>query len=308
MHREKGVIKLFIFLVLITFIAASCRKDDDGYEKEKVRLEQYLIDNNYTDIEPTPSGIYHIMKSPGTGPNPDLDDHVRIGFTASLIDGVIYETSYEEVAIDNDLYRENVFYGPVKFKLGRLSIAGLVEGLTMMKEGETAKIIVPSHLAFGSVEQQVIPAYSTLIYVVELLDVISNPEEHEQKLLDSFLLDNNITVEPSPQTGMYHVETKIGAGDPVTSSSTVLAEIKGYLLDGRVFYNTRYNGSEPREITIASSGFLPSILEGMMQMREGGESTIIIPWYSAYGAQGSDDGRIPPFSTIVYDIDIIEVN
>lgn len=294
-------------ITLVVFLLNSCEKSDQREEDERIRLKEYLVDNGYSQIEPTSSGLYHVILLPGNGPSPENSDFIRITFTASLINGTIFETSDEEIARSSGIFDEEVFYGPTKFMLGDLnSPSGLKEGLGLMKEKGKSRMIIPSNLAFGSIDFGLIPPYSTLIYDIELLDVISDPVAHEQGLLESYLQVNDITVLPT-SLGVYYIEIEEGVGETPLLTSVVTLHITGSLLDGRVFYSSEDSSTGPLDVNLTTSNFLPAILDGIMSMRKNGKLKIIVPWDQGYGEEGSRDGVIPPYSTIIFEIELLEI-
>ena len=306
MHT-KNVLTRMLSLMLFAFIVYSCEKTDQREEEEQIRLQEYLIENGYTSIEPTASGLYHVILNQGDGPQPESTDFIRISFTATLIDGTVFETSDEETAQSSGIFNEDVFYGPMKFQLVNLgSPVGLREGLLLMNEKGKSRFIIPSNLAFGSNDFGIIKPYSTLIYDVELLDVISDPVAHEQGLLDAYLLDNEITGPPT-SSGIYYIETEEGIGEQPLNTSVVTVHITGSLLDGRVFYSSKDSSTGPIDVDMAATNFLPAILEGIHKMKKNGKSMLVVPWDQGYGEEGSGDGVIPPFSTIIFDIELIEI-
>jgi FKBP-type peptidyl-prolyl cis-trans isomerase FkpA len=300
--------KTLIIVLLGLYTFSSCNKEDSRIEEEKVKLQEYLDANGYNNIEPTNSGLYHVVISDGDGVSPERTDYVNINFTASLVDGTVFETSDRALAVARNILREDKLYGPAKFPLETLGILGLREGILLMKEGGRSKLIIPSNLGFGSTDYGTIPPYSTLIYEVELLDVISDPEEHEQGLLDQFVAENEIVEEPT-ESGLYYIETEAGTGDLPEINSVIKIHYTGSLLDGREFDTSR-TGSNPSPISFAldSPNIIPGMIEGIKKMREGGKARIIIPWDIGYGAQGSAEGIIPPYSTLVFDIELVEID
>ena len=292
-------------MLMGSFLLFSCNKDEDGSEKEMIRLKQYLSDQGYSDIEQTESGFYHIILNEGEGANPLFTDFIRINFTGSLIDGTVFETSDEDIAKAHDLYHPDRVFGPAKFELGRLGITGLVEGILLMKQGETSRIIIPSKLGFGSSDHGIVPPYSTLIYDVELLDVIRDPEKHEQRLLEGFLAENNIQPEALTESGFYYIEKEEGTGSLPRGISIIDVHAIGTFLDGRVFYST-YDSS-PLVVYMDKDDFIPAFQEGLMKMKKGGKSRLVIPWDIAYGEGGSSNGVIPPYSTLVFDLEVLAI-
>jgi len=155
-----------VFLVAIfgfVTVIQSCVKGIDAEAEEKRLLQQYLDVNNIT-VDPTASGLYYIEEEEGTGVAPEIGDTVSINYVTQNVVGKIYDTNIEEKAKEYNIWDMNRTYEPFRFEVGDSSIIlGLNEGITYMKEGGIATIIMPSHLAYFD--------YMTLVFFVELLAV-----------------------------------------------------------------------------------------------------------------------------------------
>jgi FKBP-type peptidyl-prolyl cis-trans isomerase len=128
---------------------------------EDRQIEDYLARYHWNAIQ-TPTGLRFLRYHEGKGMVAVEGSQVRINFRVSLINGV-------------ECYSSEID-GAKEFVLGRSNeINGLEEGLLMMKVGDKAKLVIPSHLAFGLPgDEEKIPMRATLIYDVELLSV-QNP-------------------------------------------------------------------------------------------------------------------------------------
>jgi len=145
----KNRIWLFAFLVL--FVNA-CSKENP-WDVEREAREKYLADNNIT-VTPTSSGLYYIEAVRGTGAQADPNDRVRVRYKGTYLDGNEFDS------------------GIYEFILGRGEvIKGWDEGISFMKEGGKATLIIPSDLAYGPYGYGEIPGYTTLVFEVELLSV-----------------------------------------------------------------------------------------------------------------------------------------
>jgi peptidylprolyl isomerase len=107
----------------------------------------------------TDSGLQYIDVEEGTGETPQAGQTVAVHYTGWLTDGTKFDSSLDRGT-------------PFSFVLGAGQvIAGWDEGLATMKVGGERRLILPPELAYGEVQWGTIPANSTLIFDVELLEV-----------------------------------------------------------------------------------------------------------------------------------------
>ena len=59
---------------------------------------------------------------------------------------------------------------------------------------------------------------------------------------------------------------------------------------------------------MSETDIIPGVIEGIKKMRKGGKATFIIPWDSGYGADGWIEQKIPPYSTLIYEVEIINIH
>lgn len=128
-------------------------------KEETGKLQSYLKANKIT-VRPTASGLYYIEQHKGTGPQAVAGKKVKVHYTGTLINGKKFDSSLDRKE-------------PFEFILGQGQvIPGWEEGLSMMKKGGKAKLIIPSKLAYGeNGRMPTIPPSATLVFEVELLDV-----------------------------------------------------------------------------------------------------------------------------------------
>ena len=105
-----------------------------------------------------PSGLQYEVLRPGAGAKPTRHDNVTTHYHGTLIDGTVFDSSYERGE-------------PATFPVGGV-IAGWTEALQLMKPGDKWMLYIPFHLGYGSQSTGKIPAYSDLIFQVELLQVV----------------------------------------------------------------------------------------------------------------------------------------
>jgi FKBP-type peptidyl-prolyl cis-trans isomerase FklB len=129
----------------------------DYIEQNKVFLEQNAKKDS---VISTPSGLQYIVLKEGNGKKPTMNDRIRVHYTGTLIDGTVFDSSYKR----NE---------PAEFSVGQV-IPGWTEALQLMSVGSKFRVFIPENLAYGGQSPQgsAIKPYSTLIFVVELLDIL----------------------------------------------------------------------------------------------------------------------------------------
>jgi FKBP-type peptidyl-prolyl cis-trans isomerase len=142
-------------------------------EEEKKLLSDY-IDKNKITQKAEESGLIVIVSKEGKGSQPKAGDTVVVNYTGMLLDGKVFDTSLESVAKANNIFQNGRKYEPFKFPLGMgMVIPGWEEGISKLKKGSKARFIIPSSIAYGANgAPPVIPPFSTLIFDVELVNVI----------------------------------------------------------------------------------------------------------------------------------------
>ncbi|MDY7561936.1 FKBP-type peptidyl-prolyl cis-trans isomerase [Pseudomonas sp. 10B1] len=119
----------------------------------------YLAENGKRDgVTTLPSGLQFEVLTAGEGTQPSIDDQVRTHYHGTLIDGTVFDSSYDRGE-------------PAEFPVGGV-IAGWTEALQLMKAGSKWRLHVPSELAYGAQGAGSIAPHTVLVFDVELLDVL----------------------------------------------------------------------------------------------------------------------------------------
>ena len=109
-------------------------------------------------VKVLPSGLQYKVITEGTGATPTADDKVKTHYRGTLIDGTEFDSSYKRNQ-------------PAEFAVKGV-IKGWTEALQLMKEGAKWELYVPADLAYGERGRPGIPPNSTLIFEIELLEVV----------------------------------------------------------------------------------------------------------------------------------------
>lgn len=109
-----------------------------------------------------------------------------------------------------------------------------------------------------------------------------------------------VTVLPS---GLQYQVIKEGYGRKPQATNSVKCHYEGMLTDGTLFDSSLQRG-EPA--TFPLNGVIAGWTEGLQLMKEGAKYRFFIPYHLAYGEHGAGQ-QIPPFSALVFDVELIEV-
>lgn len=121
---------------------------------------------------------------------------------------------------------------------------------------------------------------------------------------EAFLAENGkkdgVVTLPS---GLQYQVLKEGDGKKPSATDQVVCHYEGTLIDGTVF-DSSYQRNQPA--TFGLNQVIPGWTEGVQLMQEGAKYRFFIPYNLAYGERGAG-AQIPPFATLVFDVELIEV-
>ncbi|SHF08566.1 FKBP-type peptidyl-prolyl cis-trans isomerase FklB [Bacteroides luti] len=120
----------------------------------------FLEENKKKDnVITLPSGLQYEVLTEGTGKKAQATDQVKCHYEGTLIDGTLFDSSIKRGE-------------PAVFGVNQV-IPGWVEALQLMPEGSKWRLYIPSDLAYGARGAgEMIPPHSTLIFDVELIQVL----------------------------------------------------------------------------------------------------------------------------------------
>jgi len=133
-------------------------KQKELQEKSDAEAAAFLSANGARpEVKTTASGLQYEALTEGTGPMPKETDTVSVHYKGSLLDGTVFDSSYDRGE-------------PANFKVNGL-IPGWVEALQLMKVGSKWKLFIPSELGYGDGGTRGIPPGATLVFEMELLEI-----------------------------------------------------------------------------------------------------------------------------------------
>jgi len=136
-------------------------------EQDKLLFKDYITENeaflsdnkDKANVQVTPSGLQYEVIKMGTGKKPESNSTVKVHYVGTLIDGTEFDSSVGRGE-------------PAQFPVSGV-ISGWTEALQLMPVGSKFKLYIPQNLGYGSSQAgEVIKPFSTLIFEVELLEIV----------------------------------------------------------------------------------------------------------------------------------------
>ena len=238
--------------------------------KEKVEANPWAL------MEP---GLSFVDSTLGQGAICGPSDFVEVHYT-----GWLWEADENGVLGKGTKFDSSVDRGaPIAFPLGMsLVIPGWDKGLVGMAEGGKRSLLIEPEMGYGEAGRPpVIPASSTLYFDVEL---VSLPKVQIEVLVEG----TGAVAELGDQVNMHY------------TGWLWENEAKGSQFDSSA------NTGRPFKFTLGAGQVIQGWDQGILGMKVGQKSNIIIPASMGYGARGSG-ARIPPNSNLIFELELVSI-
>jgi FKBP-type peptidyl-prolyl cis-trans isomerase len=267
------------------------------------------IFNKYKGFSKTDTGIYYNLNKIG-------EHEKKIKATDFATIDVSYST------IDDSVF----FKGQRTFQLTEPEFEGSIdECFLMLYEGDSTTFIIDANDFFTKTLKTKLPHFFKRgddLKVRIRLDEIRTQEqyekdkedflkwiedfgEYEKTVLRRFITEEKIDVAPM-DNGMYYISLFEGTGKPVENGDLVTINYEGRFLNGK-FFDSTIKRQQPLEFVYGSEmQVIPGMEMAIGRMREGEKALIILPSELAWGEKGSSTGIIPPFTSVIYEIELIK--
>lgn len=243
----------------------------------------------YPDYQHTDDGLYYrFIEIDTSRPLPQQGDFLKLSMDCYSNDSLVYSSTL------------NGEYPRIQMKAS--DKGDILHGLALMHEGDSASFIVKED--------------ERMRYEVRLLQIQTKEElEAEVEALfgelkaksdqdfQSYLAENQICIKPTEQ-GVYYWTTRPGTGRRPAAGDLVTVHYEGRFLNGSVF-DSIYRADSTFSFLLGSGYVIPGWEAIVPLMRVGERATLLIPYQMAYGDLSV--GMIPPYSNLVYDIEIQDV-
>lgn len=263
---------------LVALTATGCNDSSDS--KEKKRGNEINADTLTTN-----SGLKYIIWKKGNGEKAESGDNVSVHYAGRLLTGEPFDNSYESGR-------------PFDFPLGGgRVIKGWDEGIAYLNVGDSATLIIPANLGYGSMDRPNIPANSTLIFDVELVNV--------KKVVKPVPFDVAGKDTLKTASGLRYIKLNETTGTQAQAGKNVSVHYTGYLENGNIFDSSISRG-QPIAFPLGQGRVIKGWDEGIALLRVGEKARLVIPSDLGYGDAGAG-GLIPPGATLIFDVELVEV-
>lgn len=255
----------------------------------------------------TSNGLLYKFYSQNDGKEPQMNELMEVEIACTINDTVVILPKGRNIL----QLVEPMFAGDI------------FEGLKMMRIGDSASFIVRTDSTFNTLFHSPMPSefsnddvmrfdvklydfYPESEYFTKRIEYMKNsfPQETEaaETELKQYFKDNKIKPEQT-ETGLYYTVVEEGNGEKPQVGTMINVHYTGKLLDGTVF-DSSVEREEPFQFVLGIGQVIQGWDEGLQLMSKGEKAVLYIPYYLAYGPNGS--GPIPPFATLIFEVELIE--
>ncbi|HKK40024.1 MAG TPA: FKBP-type peptidyl-prolyl cis-trans isomerase [Cryomorphaceae bacterium] len=157
-----------------------------------------------------------------------------------------------------------------------------------------------------------LPFRDTLVYHLRIdrmrtLNQLEDSRLLELAILDTLIRRDSLSTAYREVNGSYFKTIAIGDTAKVVRGKEIVIHYQGRTLDGRVFDDSRRMAAPLRFVFGNEDQVLKGLEIALSQMHLHEKAEVILPSWLAFGASGSADGRVPPFTPVVYRIEVLEL-
>ena len=237
--------------------------------------------------------------------------------------GDYISTHFQYLTTDDSIF----FEGYRKFQVkGNYGPGSIIPALLKMSEGDSASLIVNTLSFFTNIQESEIPKFllthshfrielkineiqSRLEFDMEkkmFMEWIDEFHTSESDLINRYLSHSDVDVSPT-ESGLYFIPLKAGNNKKVRKGRRVWIHYTGRFLNGHFIDNSNTINNPVDYVYGTEMYLIDGLDEALGRMYEGEKALIILPSDLAFGAFGSAGGIIPPYTTLIYELEVLKV-
>ena len=240
----------------------------------------------------------------------------------SLGDYVTADISYQTIS------DSTFFKGRRKIKIENPAYEGAIEDcFLMLRENESATFILKATPFFRQTLESDLPSFISPedfikinINTIEIqtasefekekiafLNWIEDFGDYERVILNQYLKEEKLDIAPATSGLIYLPVVKTGA-PKIQPGDTITINYEGRFLNGKFFDSTKRRNQPFQFVFGTEWQVIKGLEEGIAMMGEGEKAILILPSELAFGTAGSSTGIIPPFTSLIFEVEILSVD
>ncbi len=175
-----------------------------------------------------------------------------------------------------------------------------LKSVKIMRIGKKAEAFNGSEEHFNKIKEDKVNA-KRIAYEARM----KKEEDQVQAIIDKYKKENDGVKLLTTKSGLRYLVLKEGKGKPPAAGTRISAHYTGTLASGKKFDSSR-DRNEPIKFPVGKGFVIPGWDEALSQMKKGERRILIIPHKLGYGERGAGGGLIPPFATLVFDVELVD--
>lgn len=224
-------------------------------------------------------------------------------------------------------WRDSVFFsGTRQFQLVESVYKGSIDDcFSMLSEGDSAVFYIDAYQFFHTTLASTLPHYidsgellridTRMISIRDssafsqqqeaFLQWISDFGKYEETQIHQFLNKQHASI--APVDSLYYIPLRGGSGSTPKNGDTITFDFEGRFLTGKYFDSTKQR-NEPFVFVLGQKWQVIDGLErAVRMMRRGEKALFVFPSGIAFGQEGSSTGIVPPFTPVVFEVEILDI-
>ncbi len=265
----------------------------------------------YPGYKKAGNGIYYQLHTLGDDTlKARPGDYITVNLTYLTMDDSVFFNGTRKIQVS-----------PVKFE------GSVDECFTLLSEEESATFILPAENFFRNTLQTSIPRFiskeGTFKIRMNMIEIQTENEyqsekeaflswindfgDYEKVILKQFIEDEQLNVSPLP-SGIFYLNIRKGTGKKVEPGDTVTVNYEGRFLNGK-FFDSTVRRKQPFQFVYGTEWqVIEGLEEAIGMMSEGEKSLFILPSELGFGTAGSSNQYIPPFTSLIFEVEILRVS
>jgi FKBP-type peptidyl-prolyl cis-trans isomerase FkpA len=219
------------------------------------------------------------------------------------------------------------FHGIRTFQLTAPLFQGSIDDcFNMLAKGDSATFYISADDFFTKTIETNIPKFFNandfLRVDILMVDILSEKQykleqeaflhwiedfgDYEKVILKQYIEEQTLDFEPT-ESGIYYIPIKQGTGNKIQLGDTITVHFEGRFFNGKFFDSTHKRNEAFQFVYGQKWQVIPGLEEAIGMMYPQEKALFIIPSHLAFGQGGSSTGIVPAFTSVVFEVEIVEV-